>query len=224
MLTVCCVAMGCRLRMEIDTIPEYIAVYHAERAALRAKFTDRDRHLAELVALSQRQLRVRGSLILKQTSTARVLTDALTRGCGWGQDLEAAKEAVEALALENRKLRRLMRAREPHADTHTDADAVPAGLHGTVVAVHPPELAAGRSDEGGRGGMAGASGECVELRTRWGGGGPELARTAAVAQAVQAEQALATVTTVVSSMGPAVAARGMAFPPCPKCHGISFYV
>ena len=48
-----------RLRMEIETIPEYIAIYHAERAALKAKFLDKDVHIAELAALQERQIQVR---------------------------------------------------------------------------------------------------------------------------------------------------------------------
>ena len=45
--------------MEIETIPEYIAIYHAERAALKAKFLDKDLHIAELAQVHQRQLKVR---------------------------------------------------------------------------------------------------------------------------------------------------------------------
>ena len=44
--------------MEIETIPEYIAIYHAERAALKAKFLDKDVHLTEMASLLQRQLQV----------------------------------------------------------------------------------------------------------------------------------------------------------------------
>ena len=60
---------------------------------------------------------------------------------------------------------------------------------------------------------------------------PELVRTEAVAHAVHVEREDAARTAAAfAERGPthaggaALAGRGLSFPPCPKCQGISFYV
>jgi len=117
--------------MEIDTIPEYISMYHAERSALKAKFLDKDQHIAEMAQLHERQLK----------------------------QLQHAREALEQLANDNRQLRRQLRALTAAPGVaQAPGVAVPMSTPAPAPATAGPEQApteasAGASDGAGQPGL-----------------------------------------------------------------------
>ena len=47
-----------RLQMEVETIPEYIEMYHRERNALKAKTAEKDKVISQLADKQEKQRKV----------------------------------------------------------------------------------------------------------------------------------------------------------------------